>query len=254
MPAFFFNNTKGKSKFSGSIIFNGVEYLYELFLFPLINPDERTNIIDRISSRKRYNKDGTEEICLGIGVEDITDMIDNNDISAVGFVKEKDSEDEGSGTLQIYNWCDLNKKRKKNTIQNAQVWINDVCRNTPRGMTKSVVSPVRILFKLFEQLVAYNLSKDEIYLMVEKNEFGVLEKIYNGYGFYKDDSCFNPVEHECMKKTITKELSFSELPFIQMDSIQMGGINKNTRKRRKSKRNKRNKINSKTNKTNSKRK
>jgi hypothetical protein len=160
-------------------------------------------------------------------------MVDGRDISAVGFVKEKGSQDEGSGTLQIYDWCDLKKrkKRKANPIDDAQVWINDVCRNIPQGVTKSVVSPVSILFILFEQLVAYNLSKSEIYLMVEKHESGVLIPIYSlNYGFVQDDSCFSPGQHICMRKDIIKDPNFAVLPILQI-----GGINKKIRKNKKTK-------------------
>jgi hypothetical protein len=219
MPALTFNNTSGNSKFSGSVVFEGKPFDYDIYLLPLTSQNERGEIIQRISSRKRYFPNGTEETCLGLDTTSITQMIDSNDVSAFGFVKEHGSQDEGSGSLQIFNWCSL-KRKYNNELEISQVWINDVCRFTPKGTTKSVISPVKVLFLLFEQLTSQILNKNEIYLMVEPHEYPVLGSLYKKYGFNdvsKEDCKKNKGRDalNIMRKFINKNSDYNNFPFVE---------------------------------------
>ena len=217
MPALTFNNTSGSSKFSGSVVFEGKTFEYDIYLLPLTSQNERDEIIQRISSRKRYFPNGTEETCLGLDTQSITEMLDANDTSAYGFVKEHGSQDEGSGSLQIFNWCSF-KRKINNELEISQVWINDVCRFTPKGTTKSAISPVTVLFLLFEQLTTQLLNKNEVYLMVELPEYPVLGPLYKKYGFNdvsKEDCKRNKGKNNIMRKFINKNSDYNNFPFVQ---------------------------------------
>lgn len=214
-----FNNPSGRSKFSGSVVFEGKPFEYDIYLLPLTSATERDEIIQRMSSRKRYFPNGTEETCLGLDKQSITRMLDAVDTSAYGFVKERGSQDEGSGSLQIFNWCSL-KRKYSNELEISQVWINDVCRFTPKGTPKTSISPIKVLFLLFEQLTAHILHKKEIYLMVEPHEYPVLGPLYKKYGFNdvpKEDCKKNKGKAalNVMRKLINQHSDYTNFPFVQ---------------------------------------
>jgi hypothetical protein len=219
MPALTFYNTTNQSKFSGKINYEGKIFEYDIYLLPSKNKNEINEIIERISSRKRYSLDGKESVCLGLDKNKIKEILDDDDASAFGFVKESGTQDEGSGSLQIYNWCSL--KRKYNTEYDiSQIWINDVCRYTIPGTPKSTISPIKVLFTLFEQLTTQILGMNEIYLMVEPNEYPILGTLYKKYGF--DDVSFENCKKnkgrqalKIMKKYINKNPNYDNFPFVE---------------------------------------
>ncbi len=211
-----FNNNSNLSKFSGTTLYQNTEFEYDVYLIPSKNQNETNEIIQRISSRKRM-ENGVETTCLGIDKALITFNLDNDNTCAYVFVREKGTQDEGSGSLQIYNWCSL-KRKYHDEYNYAQVWINDVCRITPPGTQKSKISPIKVLFILFEQLAAQNINKNDIYLMVEPNEYNILGPIYNNYGFTKvpyEDCKKNRGKDALviMKKNISKDPNYDNFPF-----------------------------------------
>lgn len=236
-----FNNISNQSKFSGTVLYQNIEFEYDIYLIP---SNETNEIIQRISSRKRM-ENGVEKVCLGVDQARISSMLDNDDVSALGFVREKGTQDEGSGSLQIYNWCSL-KRKYHDEYNYAQVWINDVCRITQPGTQKSKISPIKVLFILFEQLAAQNINKNEIYLMVEPKEYNILGPIYTNYGFTKvpyEDCKKNRGKDALviMRKNISKDANYTDFPFTspQIGPV-IGGKRRNkklkTIKKRKNKR------------------
>jgi hypothetical protein len=210
--ALYFNNKTNQTKFSGSINYGNSIYDYEIFLLPVKDISYRNEIINRITNRIRNG-----QVCLDITEDLVKDTLDY-DGSAYGFVREKGTQDEGSGSLQIYNWCSL--KRKGNSLDNIQVWINDVCRITAPNTKKSVISPVKVLFYLFEQLIIHNIQKEDVYLMVEPKEGPILVPIYNTYGFtiVSPTDCPKNKGKDAsiiMRKTITIDPNYANFPFEQ---------------------------------------
>jgi len=92
-----FNNNSNLSKFSGTTLYQNTEFEYDVYLIPSKNQNETNEIIQRISSRKRM-ENGVETTCLGIDKALITFNLDNDNTCAYAFVREKGTQDEGSGS------------------------------------------------------------------------------------------------------------------------------------------------------------
>jgi len=201
-------NPTNKSKFEGIIQFEGTEYLYELYFIPL-HEENKEYLIKKFGQRTWKG-----EPCLDIDENLIKDYIDNDDVSVFGIVKEKGTNDEASGTIQVYNHC--NKRRG---LRASQVWINDVCRITTDDSIKSKISPVKVLFYIFEQLTINNLKKAEICLFVDIEKKDILVPQYNKYGYQVIPSDFCPLlgdEYIFMKKEgLQQDEKYINFPFDQ---------------------------------------
>jgi len=167
----FINKTK-QNKFTGVLEYQGKNFEYELYILPL-HEEDKEEVIRKFGNRIRNGS-----VCLDLTEERVRENIENENNSGFAIVKEVGTQDVGSGSLQIYNWC--NEKKGKSA---AQLWIHDVCRIIEPGTPKSIISPIKVLFHLFEQLAIYNLNKRSIHLMVEESEKNVLVPIYQSYGF-----------------------------------------------------------------------
>jgi hypothetical protein len=167
-----------RTRFEGKIKHEGVKFSYELFLFPIVEESDsaiKESLIKRIGNRI---KDG--KICLDIDETIVRRNIDNNDYSAMAFVKnisDPDSQDEASGTIQYFDWCQEGK---------PQLWLCDLCRITG-GKEKPAVSPLKALMRAFEDVCIKLLKNKQkyLYLMVEEgnHETDILVSIYKKYGF-----------------------------------------------------------------------
>jgi hypothetical protein len=167
-----------RTRFEGKIKHEGVKFTYEVYLFPIVEESDNTikeSLIKRIGNRI---KDG--KICLDIDETIVRRNIDNNDYSAMAFVKnisDPDSHDEASGTIQYFDWCQEGK---------PQLWLCDLCRITG-GKEKPAVSPLKALMCVFENVCIKLLKNKQKYLnlMVEtgKTDTDILVSIYKKYGF-----------------------------------------------------------------------
>lgn len=175
MPAFDFINETGRHKFYGQIDNDGIQYEYIIYLSPFTEPNEINEIVTYFGNRLYRGKP-----CLDLTETDISDMISDRDVSAFFIVRVNGIEHVASGTLQIYNHCNL-----KNDYD---VWINDVCKITSDKDTGKIGKPVDVMFMLMEQLVVQNLGKDNIKLVVENGQ--ISEEIIDGNLIKKDYSQF----------------------------------------------------------------
>lgn len=106
-------------------------------------------------------------------------------------------------------------------MDEADAWINDVCRVSSSGNTGN---PLKALFYLMEQLVVQNLHKTNIklYITPEPDNVAVLKPKYESLGFIKNftdtpDICPNWTGHEIvMEKTgLTPEQSIVNFSFLE---------------------------------------
>jgi hypothetical protein len=211
-----FSNPTNKNRFDGKIDYEGQQYEYTIFLTPLEKetPDYDF-VVKGISSRRQK---GSRKTCLGLKTKIIKMHLNKKITSAYGFVNPVGSNDSVSGSIQLYNWD------KKTT--GYQVWINDICRHTPKATKKNDVSPLHVLFLLFEQMTAHILGKTEVKLFVERENENILVPLYNKYGFTVDTNIQTSVPNViAMTKSIKPIDSYHGIPF----STTKGGTNK-TRK------------------------
>jgi len=209
--AFTFPSHSGK--YIGNFDFEENQYSYILYFLPLSAKHQR-EVIDFFGNRKL--EDGST--CLDVDTTTIENYITNSQVSLFCIVySDADAypnADTGSGTIQIYNHLD--------DLADAQCWISDVCRNRNYDIEKPIVSPIKALFYLFEQLTISLLHKNMIYLMIEhdikdadknknkqiKATSTILEKIYKNYGFKKHKKIQNigEINYKIMSKRINHTL------------------------------------------------
>ena len=174
--AYKFKNYSGKNKFTGEFNYGSENYEYSLYL-PDFNSSLRKEVIDYFGNRMQNGKS-----CLDVDKKTVEDYIDNGDVSAFIIVNKKGSDEKASGTLQIFDWCSGNKKQ---SLTNAYVWINDLCRISGTSGVKT--QAVNALIYFMEQLTVQNLSKTDIYLFVDaddpKNKSGLMSLYGAKYGF-----------------------------------------------------------------------
>jgi len=161
---------------TGELQLKGEHFKYEVYLLPIIGADNNKitaveeDLIKRMGNRMQNGKH-----CLHIDETIVSRNIENNEYSAIVFVENIQHNDAASGTLQYYDWCNKGKK---------QLWINDLCRIST---SKQPVSPIKVLFNVFEILVKkYKKSSKYLHLFVDnedKNGSSVLIDIYKKYGF-----------------------------------------------------------------------
>ena len=162
----------------------GEEFEVELFYSPQNLPEKlQDELADRIGGRLISGKP-----CLEITKNNAAFSIENEDYSVIGFAKNVKnirpmSDDEASGTLQLYKWC--------NDDSPPELWLNDLCRITSlKGKDKPETSPLQALLKVFES-VARVAKLKYMYLMVENKEpeRTILPEVYKKYGFRITTCC-----------------------------------------------------------------
>jgi len=165
--------------FSGDFEFKGTRFTYEVNIAPFSSGGAK-NMKKILLDRKDPTDPTRTKTCLDLTKEDVKNYANNNNIQTSAFfvVYAPNKLDSGSGTIQVYNHC----SSERADINNAQAWINDVCRTYPLGIEKSKISPVEAMFYLIEQLVVKNLKKSETHLMVGTNNQHVIG-IYEKYGY-----------------------------------------------------------------------
>jgi hypothetical protein len=166
-----------KTTKKGTIEIRGTKFQYEIYYSPIQHSNSTKEAI--------INKYGTRlhngQLCLGITKDIVRDTLSNNDYNVIGFVKNASQEDEASGALQYWDWCNAGEK---------QLWIGDLCRETTL-IPKPDVSPVEALLELFGK-IAKSKQLRKIHLMVHDDKgpnMDVLPKIYKKYGFNESNAC-----------------------------------------------------------------
>jgi hypothetical protein len=212
--AFTFPSHSGK--YIGNFDFEEKQYSYILYFLPLSEKHQR-EVIDFFGNRKL--EDGST--CLDVDNTTIENYIINSQVSLFCIVHSDadpySDADIGSGTMQIYNHLD-----DLADIEDAQCWISDVCRTRNYDIGKPIISPIKALFYLFEQLTISLLHKNVMYLMIEhditdadkhknkqiKATSKILEKIYKNYGFKKHKKIQNigEINYKIMSKRINHTL------------------------------------------------
>lgn len=217
MPALNFENYTGESKFVGTINYQGFNYDYIIYLTPLTNRVEKNEIINYFGNRTYKGKS-----CLGIDEKIIRNTINNADVSAFFIVKVSDIDNEASGSLQIYNWCETRK--------GADVWINDVCKISSDNIILqekttpgSTGIPVDVMFILMEQLVIQNLGRRNIKLFVENqpSNANFLVPRYQKIGYKIDYVCGKKFSDDIvMEKQIYPDITIIDFSFLKMSQPQ----------------------------------
>jgi hypothetical protein len=194
MVALTFINKTSKTKFKGTFFSDSTEYEYTLYLLPIKKGKKEYNEIVNYFGNRIFK----EEICLNVDEEVIKDYLDNQDVSAFIMVNPVGVDNIASGTLQIYDWCNTSSASspKSQNMDDADVWINDVCRISRDG---NFGNPLKALFYFMEQLVVQNLGKTNIKLIVEndhditndRSNVNVLTAKYDFLGF-KNTTIINP--------------------------------------------------------------
>ena len=222
VKAFPFPNPTGQTRFEGKIAYEGTLYEYKIFLTPLLKSTPDYDYVVKEISGRRYK--GRRNACLGTTKKIIQQHLNRQITSAYGFVNPVGSKDTVSGSIQLYQW-DI-------TTNDYQVWINDLCRTTPRGTKKHDVSPLNVLFILFEQMAAQMLGKNAVYLFVDPENERVLVPLYQKYGLHVDKNFKTTGDAIVMKKPIVKLDAYNGFPFIVKpgEKIRVIKINKTQKK------------------------
>jgi hypothetical protein len=176
----------------GIIEIKGTKFQYEIYYSPIEHSDStKEAIINKYGSRLHNG-----QICLGITKSIVRETMNNNDYHVLGFVKNTTQEDEASGALQHWDWCNTGEK---------QLWIGDLCRSTT-VVPKPAVSPVEALLELFSTIAKTNNLR-QIHLMVQDDNgpnMAALPKIYKKYGFNESSETCNFDGFMVMAKDLVK--------------------------------------------------
>ena len=214
MVALSFIKKTRKTKFQGSFQLDSTNYKYIMYLLPIIKKREYDEIVNYFGNRMFKGS-----VCLEVDEDAIIDYLDNNDVSAFIMVKPDGVDNVASGTLQIYNWC--NTSSASQNINDADVWINDVCRVSSSGNTGT---PLKALFYFMEQLVVQNLGKTNVKLYIdsEPGNVAALKPKYESLGFVKNlidnpEICPNWTGTEIVmeKSGLTDESQVINFAFLQ---------------------------------------
>ena len=259
MVAIPFNNKTKKTKFQGTFTLESIDYNYTLYLLPIkkqIAKTQKLEIIKYFGNRLFKGK-----TCLDIDEAAVEENLIYGEVSAFIMVHPVGVDNIASGTLQIYNWCNptnsskssqsSNSSKSSNSpnINNADVWINDVCRISPSG---NQGNPLKGLFFFMEQLVVQNLGKPNIKLYIdpEPTNKGVLKPKYTDLGFTLNseddpDICPGWTEHDIvMAKTgLSSDKNIIDFSFLDSSAYSKRAIKttaKGISKKRKNKKTYRN--------------
>jgi hypothetical protein len=258
MSAIPFNNSNTKTKFKGTFSLDSTKYEYTMYLLPITKQKEFEEIVNYFGNRMFKGS-----LCLGLTEEKVEEYIVNDDVSAFIMVKPKGINNIASGTLQIYDWCinppspvpskSRSKSKSSSThsggsashhisisntanIDDADVWINDVCRVSDSG---NVGNPLKALFYFMEQLVIQNLHKSNIklYIEPEPDNVAALKPKYESLGFVQNhlehpNICPNWQGKEIvMEKTgLVSEPSIIDFSFLEGKKVTKSATRRTTAK------------------------
>ena len=159
----------------GELALQGEEFKYEIFFLPIVGASATKDATEKMIIARLGNRIQNGQRCLDIDEALVAENIENDEYSAIVFVKNKNYDDAASGTMQYYDWCENGT---------PQIWINDLCRIATQ---KRDVSPTKALLQVFETIVTkYVKGTRDIRLMVDKHDLKeaiVLTTIYSKYGY-----------------------------------------------------------------------
>ena len=228
MVAIPFINKTRKTKFKGTFNLDSTDYEYTMYLLPITKQKEYNEIVNYFGNRMFKGS-----VCLEVDESAIEDYLDNDDVSAFIMINPLNVDNVASGTLQIYDWCNTSSKSssskssssksssKSQSIGDADVWINDVCRVSSSSNTGN---PLKALFYFMEQLTIQNLHKNNIKLYIENepDNVKVLKPKYESLGFVKNmiqnpEICPNWTGTEIVmeKSGLTEETPVIDFSFLQ---------------------------------------
>jgi len=218
MVAISFINKTRKTKFKGTFNLDSTDYEYTLYLLPITKQKEYNEIVNYFGNRMFKGS-----VCLEVDESAVEDYLDNEDVSAFIMINPLNIDNVASGTLQIYDWCNTSSKSssKSQSIDDADVWINDVCRVSSSSNTGN---PLKALFYFMEQLTIQNLHKNNIKLYIENepDNVKVLKPKYESLGFVKNmiqnpEICPNWTGTEIVmeKAGLTEETPVIDFSFLQ---------------------------------------
>jgi hypothetical protein len=251
MVAIPFINKTRKTKFKGTFNLDSIDYEYTLYLLPITKQKEYNEIVNYFGNRMFKGS-----VCLEVDESAVEDYLDNGDVSAFIMINPSNIDNVASGTLQIYDWCNSSSKSssskssssksssskssssksssskssssksssKSPSIDDADVWINDVCRVSSSSNTGN---PLKALFYFMEQLTIQNLHKNNIKLYIENepDNVKVLKPKYESLGFVKNmiqnpEICPNWTGTEIVmeKSGLTEETPVIDFSFLQSSS------------------------------------
>lgn len=236
----FINKTK-KTKFKGSFHLDSNDYEYTIYLLPITKQKEFDEIVTYFGNRMFKGA-----VCLEVDEEAVENYINDDDVSAFIMVNPVGIDNVASGTLQIFDWCinppnfspssgSKSTSSKSSSINDADVWINDVCRVSSSG---NIGNPLRGLFYIMEQLVSQNLHKTNIKLYIdsEPDNVSILKPKYESLGFVKNftdtpDICPNWKGTEIvMEKTgLIEEPHIIDFSFLEQIKPARSATRKTTR-------------------------
>jgi hypothetical protein len=233
MVAIPFINKTRKTKFKGTFNLDSTDYEYTMYLLPITKQKEYNEIVNYFGNRIFKGS-----VCLEVDESAVEDYLDNDDVSAFIMINPSNIDNVASGTLQIYDWCNTSSKSsssksssskssssksssKSQSIDDADVWINDVCRVSSSSNTGN---PLKALFYFMEQLTIQNLHKNNIKLYIENepDNVKVLKPKYESLGFVKNmiqnpEICPNWTGTEIVmeKSGLTEETPVIDFSFLQ---------------------------------------
>ena len=234
MVAIPFKNKTKKTKFQGLFRLDSNTYEYTIYLLPIMKQKEINEIVSYFGNRQFKGN-----TCLDVDEEVVASYIDDENVSAFVMVNPENVDNVASGTIQIFDWCinppnfsssskstssksmSIKSVSKSPNMNEADAWINDVCRISSSGNTGN---PLKALFYLMEQLVSQNLQKTNIklYITPEPENISILKPKYESLGFVKNftdtpNICPNWKGNEIvMEKTgLVPELSVVDFSFLE---------------------------------------
>jgi len=188
---------------NGEIVVRAQTFMYEVYFNPSDQPVlTKQYLIDRFGSRVVKG-----QTCLGTTKEVVRKGLKDNIYTALAFIKNKNKGDTASASLQFYDWCESEK---------PQLWLGDLCRVTSETL-KPQVSPVEALIELFGQIAKKHRIR-KLHLMVENagQNYIILPKIYNKYGFKEIQTCQSLPDYKVMVKDLMESTAPNRLRTLRL--------------------------------------
>jgi hypothetical protein len=173
----------------GEIIVKGETFVYEVYFNPSDQPAHiQRYLIDRFGSRIVKGKP-----CLETTKEVVRKGLEDQIYTALALIKNKNKSDAASASLQFYDWCQTEK---------PQLWLGDLCRISSETI-KPQISPVEGLIEVLGQISKKHRIR-KLYLMIKNvdQNYIILPKIYNNYGFKEIQTCQGLADYKVMMKDL----------------------------------------------------
>jgi hypothetical protein len=164
-------------------VYENTTFSYEIYT----NPSDQPQTIQDRCVEILANPKGR----LGITEQSVREGMRDKDYTAILLVRNTMAEDQVSGSMQYFDWLEYGS---------SQALVTDLCRIT-ENCTKSSVSPLRVLFRLYEALLS-SANVHSMYLMVDPSSQRLLTHYADEYGFQELDICTEDDE-SIMQKSFT---------------------------------------------------